>query len=79
MEGMIGMEAPHAVEVDNQGNIFIGDAGLYRIRMVNLKQDLVYTVAGTGNKGISGDNGYAVDACIGVHGLRMDSKNNLYF
>lgn len=78
-KGTIGMEAPHAVEIDSEGNIFIADTGTYRIRMADTKQDLVYTIAGNGEKGCSGDNGYALDACIGVHGLRMDSKNNLYF
>lgn len=73
------MEAPHAVEVDSKGNIFIGDTGSYRIRMVDLEQDLVYTVAGNGMKGCSGDNYPALDACLGVHGLRVDSNNNLYF
>lgn len=78
-KGTIGIESPHAVEVDSKGNIFIGDTGSYRIRMVNLERNLVYTVAGNGNKGNSGDNGPALCACIGVHGLRIDSLNNLYF
>ena len=78
-KGTIGMEAPHAVEVDSEGNIFIGDTGAYRIRMANMEQDLVYTVAGNGNKGITGDDGYALDACLCVHGLRIDSNDNLFF
>ncbi len=79
-KGTIGIEAPHAVEVDSDGNIFVGDTGAYRIRIIDIKQeDLVYTVAGNGIKGFSGDGGYALDACICVHGLRMDSNSNLYF
>lgn len=75
----IGMEAPHAVEVDSRGNIFIGDTGSNRIRMVDMERNLVYTVAGCGNGGNSGENGPALNACLGVHGLRMDSASNLYF
>jgi hypothetical protein len=78
-KGTIGMEAPHAVDVDSEGNLYIGDTGSYRIRMVDMKKDSVYTVAGNGEKGCSGDGGPALGARLGVHGLRMDSKNNLYF
>ncbi len=78
-KGTIGMEVPHAVEVNSDGNIFIADTGSYRIRMVNLEQDLLYTVAGNGVKGCFGDNGKALDASLNVHGLRIDSNNNLYF
>lgn len=78
-KGTIGVEAPHAVEVDSEGNIFIGDTGSNRIRIVDVEKDLVYTVAGNGANGYSGDGGYALDASICVHGLRMNSKKNLYF
>lgn len=78
-KGTIGLEAPHAVEVDSNGNIFIGDTGSYRIRMVNMVHNLVYSVAGNGREGNSGDNGPALNACLGVHGLRIDSSGNLYF
>lgn len=78
-KGTIGMEAPHAVAVNSEGNILIGDTGCNRIRMIDLEQDLVYTVAGSGKKGCSGDSGNALDACLCVHGLRMDSNNNIYF
>jgi sugar lactone lactonase YvrE len=78
-KGNIGIEAPHAVEVDQRGNIFIGDTGSNRIRMADVQCDLVYTIAGNGTKGNSGDGGIARAACLNVHGLRMDSKGNLYF
>jgi hypothetical protein len=40
---------------------------------------MVYTIAGNGDKIYSGDNGYALHAGLCVHGLQMDSNNNLYF
>lgn len=78
-KGTIGMEAPHAVEISSEGSIFIADTGHYRIRMVDLKQDSVYTIAGNGEKGCTGNNIKALDASLCIHGLRMDSANNLYF
>ena len=78
-KGTIGMEAPHAVEIASDGNIFIADTGYNRIRMVDKNQDLLYTVAGNGKKGCTGDGINSLDASLCIHGLRMDSENNLYF
>ncbi len=78
-KGTIGMEAPHAVEISSDGNILVADTGHSRIRIVDLKQDLVYTIAGNGEKGYTGNNVKALDASLCIHGLRMDSANNLYF
>ncbi len=78
-KGTIGMEAPHAVEVSFDGNLLIADTGHYCIRMVDLRQDSVYTIAGNGENGYIGNNINALDASLCIHGLRMDSRNNLYF
>lgn len=76
----IGMDqVAHSVEVDSDGNLFIGDNASNRILMINIEQNLVYSIAGTGEKGLSGDGDYALNASLGVHGLRCDSENNLYF
>jgi hypothetical protein len=78
-KGTIGSEVPHAVEVDSQGNIFIGETGTHRIRMVHKSGQYLLTVAGTGQPGCSGDNGPARQADLEVHGLRTDSKGRLFF
>jgi hypothetical protein len=78
-KGTIGMEAPHAVEISSDGNIIIADTGHYCIRMIDLTNDTVYTIAGNGEKGCSGDNAKALNASLCVHGLRVDSADNLYF
>ncbi|MDO0825995.1 hypothetical protein [Desulfosporosinus nitroreducens] len=79
-QGSFGSEdVAHSVEVDLNGNLFIGDTASNRIRMVDIERDLVYSIAGTGEKGLSGDNDFALNANLSVHGLKMDSKNNLYF
>ncbi|MCC5466522.1 NHL domain-containing protein [Pelosinus baikalensis] len=72
-------EVPHAIEVDLNGNLFIADTGSNRIRMVDIEQGVIYSIAGNGEKAYSGDDGAALNAGLGVYGLRMDSKNNLYF
>lgn len=78
-KGTIGAEVPHAVEIDSSGNVFIGDTGANRIRMVDLQKKCVFTVAGTGRRGWSRDNGHAREAELEVHGLRIDSKGRLFF
>lgn len=78
-KGTIGMEAPHAVEISLDGNVLIADTGHHRIRMVDFKQDSVYTVAGNGHEGYTGFDIKALDSKLCVHGIRLDSANNLYF
>jgi len=78
-KGTIGMEAPHAVEVSSDGNLIIADTGHHRIRLIDVLHDTVYTIAGNGEKGCIGNNIKALNASLCVHGLRMDSANNLYF
>jgi hypothetical protein len=52
---------PHGIAVDPAGRILIADSGNNRVRMVDL-DGRIYTVAGTGVAGFSGDGGAAVDA-----------------
>lgn len=78
-KGTIGMEAPHAVGVSLDGNVFIADTGHHRIRIVDFKQDSVYTVGGNGLGGYTESDIKALDASLCVHGVRLDSTNNLYF
>ena len=54
--------APHGVDVDRHGNIYIADTLNNRIRKVDEFDGIVTTVAGTGIAGYVGDQGRAVDA-----------------
>jgi len=78
-KGTIGSEVPHALEIDPQGNVFIGETGIHRIRMVHKTKQYLLTVAGSGKPGWTGDDGPARQADLEVHGLRMDSKGRLFF
>jgi uncharacterized protein (TIGR03437 family) len=68
---------PTAVAVDSAGNLYIADAGNYRIRTVS--NGVITTVAGTGVRGYSSDNGPATSAQLyGPAGVAVDSAGNLY-
>lgn len=54
--------APHNLVADGQGNLFIADTGHHRVRRVDAKTGVVTTVAGTGAKEISGDDGPSTKA-----------------
>jgi len=79
LKGTIGSEVAHAIEVDSQGNLFIGETGIHRIRMAHKGKQRLLIVAGSGKPGWTGDNGPALQASLEVHGLRLDSKGRLFF
>jgi sugar lactone lactonase YvrE len=80
---------PGPLAVDTSGNLFIGDRGNFRIRMVpagtavqfgiSMTAGNIYTVAGTGTQGFSGDGGAGTSAKIDVPGGMAYSGNYLYF
>ncbi|MGV3559149.1 NHL domain-containing protein [Larkinella arboricola] len=72
------LSSPSGVAVDAQGNLFIADASNYRIRKV-ATNGLIYTVAGNGPIGDSGDGGPATSAQLNLPtGVAVDSQGNLF-
>ena len=64
--------------VDLAGNLYIADAGNYRIRRVDTS-GTIETIAGTGEFGGEGDGGPAASAAVtAVSGLAADRNGNLY-
>jgi uncharacterized protein (TIGR03437 family) len=65
--------------VDQAGNLYIADAGNYRVRKVDTS-GIITTVAGTGqiNLGGTGDGGAAISAALQPSGLAFDAAGNLY-
>jgi sugar lactone lactonase YvrE len=72
------LNLPVAVAVDRKGNLYITDWNNYRIRKVDTKGTIT-TIAGTGEKGYSGDGGPARKAGLAdPGGLAFDARGNLY-
>src|ERR1039457_4699443 len=65
--------------VDKAGNLYIADAGNYRLRKVDTS-GIITTVAGTGqiDLGGTGDGGAAPGAALQPSGLAFDAAGNLY-
>jgi sugar lactone lactonase YvrE len=64
--------------VDQQGNLYIADAGNNRVRKVT-PDGMLTTMAGNGNAGSAGDGGRAVKAELFIPtGLAVDAHGILY-
>ena len=69
---------PQGVAVDGEGNLYIADTGNDRIRRVD-SSGTINTVAGTGARGYSGDNGPALQARLRQPGeVAVDAAGNIY-
>ena len=72
------LSAPYGIVADMAGNIYIGDAGNNRIRMISAA-GTISTVAGTGTGGFGGDGGAATAAQLSSPaGVALDIQGNLY-
>jgi class 3 adenylate cyclase/sugar lactone lactonase YvrE len=83
--GTAPIKFPQSLAIDGVGNLYFVDAGNDRIRKVDLSGNM-YTVAGTGDRGFSG-NGLATSAKLNLaigplsavgQALALDSQGNLY-
>ncbi|GBD25095.1 Anti-sigma-I factor RsgI2 [bacterium HR30] len=73
------LSGPLRIAFDRFGNLFIADAGNYRIRRVDMATGIITTVAGTGASLDSGDGGSALAAGISrVMGLTIDGDGHLF-
>lgn len=71
---------PRGVAVDGTGNLYIADSSNDRIRRVDRRTGIITTIAGSGERGFSGDDGLATAAALYFpHGLAVDEAGNLYF
>ncbi|HEY2578355.1 MAG TPA: hypothetical protein VGI74_18795 [Streptosporangiaceae bacterium] len=81
------LNEPSGVAADSTGNALIADTGSNRIRVVAgstgtfygraMTAGDIYTIAGNGSFGFSGDGGPATKAGLNPAGLRLDSHGNL--
>ena len=68
------------ITIDASNNIYVSDENHIRVRKILALNGNVYTVAGNGTSGYSGDGGLAVNAQIwdGQCGLAVDGSRNVY-
>lgn len=67
---------PRDLVLDKKGNLYFTSPGF--VRKVNLKTNLISTIAGNGTQGFSGDGGLATNAQINAYGIAVDSSGNVY-
>ncbi|MBI3856345.1 MAG: hypothetical protein HY293_11715 [Planctomycetes bacterium] len=66
---------PHHLLVGADGDLYVADTFNNCVRKIDLKTGVVTRVAGTGQKGTSGDGGPAVSAqCGGIYCIAFDPK-----
>lgn len=69
---------PRAVAADAAGNVYVADSFNQRVRKID-PTGTIRTIAGTGERGYSGDGGPAMDAQLaGPNGLLVDAAGNVY-
>ena len=74
------LNSPYGVAVDSYNNIYIADTRNNRIRYINSTNNKIYTIAGTGTIGFSGDNGLPLNAKLfNPIYLIVDNNYNIIF
>ena len=64
--------------MSNIGNVYIADASNCRIRKVTVSTGIISTIAGTGTRSYSGDNGAATSAALNRPlGVAVDASGRI--
>ncbi len=73
------LAGPQGVVVDVGQNLFIADTGNHRVRRVDAVTGIITTLAGTGQRGSSGDGGAAASADLdSPAGVGVDGSGNVF-
>ena len=71
---------PYGLTTGPDGALYICEVDTHRIRRLDLKSGAISTVAGTGERGYSGDGGPALQAQLNEpYEVRFDAAGNMYF
>lgn len=82
-DGGLALEAklndPYEVRFDDDGNMYFVEMLSAVVRMVDADDGTITTIAGTGERGFSGDGGPAVEATFNrPHSIALDGNGALY-
>ncbi len=74
------LNKPSALVFDKRGNLFIADTGNHQVRWVEPRKTLIFTIAGTGKRGFSGEGDRrCIDSMLNnPTGLAIDKSGRLY-
>src|SRR5204863_5625506 len=67
------LNTPHELRFDSKGNIYVAERDNHTIRFIDMKSKTISTVAGTGERGFSGDGGPSQKAQLAQpHSIALD-------
>ncbi|HEY9899104.1 MAG TPA: SMP-30/gluconolactonase/LRE family protein [Pantanalinema sp.] len=73
------LDAPEAIALDAQGNLYIADTNNCVIRKVDKATGIISTVAGNGRYGSAGEGGAAITTSLAIpSGIAVDAAGDLY-
>lgn len=76
----VNIDQPFGLEIGPDGGLYVTEVGTHRIRRLDLTSGELTTVAGTGQKGFSGEGGLATAALLNEpYEVRFDSRGDLLF
>ncbi|MDA0205911.1 MAG: hypothetical protein O3A53_11000 [Acidobacteria bacterium] len=71
---------PYGLTIGPDGALYVGEINTHRVRRIDMATGRITTVAGTGEKGYSGDGGPATQAQLNEpYEVRFDAAGDLYF
>src|SRR5262249_42921301 len=73
------LNTPHELRFDSKGNIYIAERDNHTVRFIDMKSKMISTVAGTGERGFSGDGGPSNKAQLAQpHSIALDRTDSVY-